>query len=386
MDHTKYLDNNKATVDEVITHKNSADEIESAVDDTPHQNADQYFTNKDNRTHANKHLNEELDKLLGDKKSSSAAAASHDNSDHSTHDNAPVIDKHLNDELDKLAKHNDAPMFSEGSGSVKTQSMATSSTTAINSDEWSVEELPAPAHEWFDESDNVPNHSNEGEWTSQDIDPSAMANMHDDRSDWGNTPPTYSEPFDHSDMGHWNEEEVDVVPEPDTKAYTHSDAVTGTWVEGDGAESFSVPDHSNVGEWKAEEINADSSESWQQVSDIHDDVVEDGWQVTTSDHADLAGSGWTEHVDEEPSEHADLAGSGWTEHVDEVPSNHGNLAGSGWTEHVDEEPNEHADLAGSGWTEHVDEQLNEHADVAKSGWVDEAFNEHSDKAQSGWTE
>lgn len=379
MDHTKYLDNNKATVDEVITHKNSADEIESAVNDTPHQDADQYFTNKDNRTHANKHLNEELDKLLGDKKSA-AASHSHDNSDHSTNDNAPVIDKHLNDELDKLAKHNDAPMFSEGSaGSVKTQSMATSSTTAINSDEWSVEELPAPAHEWVDESDNVPNHSDEGDWTSEDIDPSAMANMHDDRADWGNTPPTYSEPFDHSDLGHWNEEEVDVLPEPDTKAYTHSDAVTGTWVEGDGAESFSVPDHSNVGEWKAEEINADS-EAWQQVSDIHDDVVEDGWQVTTSDHADLAGSGWTE----EPSDHGNLAGSGWTEHVDDEPSEHDNLAGSGWTEHVDEVPSKHANLAGSGWTEHVDEELNEHANVAKSGWVDEPG--HSNTAQFGWTE
>lgn len=364
MDHTKYLDNNKATVDEVITHKNSADDMESTID--PHQNADpQYFTNQDNRTHGNKHLNEELDQLLGDKKS---AASSHDNSDSSTNDNAaPVIDKHLNDELNKLEQHHDAPLFSGDSGSIKTQSMAASST--INSNEWSVEELPAPAHEWMDESDNVPNHSNEGSWTSEDIDPSAM--VHDDRADWGNVPPTDSKPFDHSNIGHWNEEEVDVTPEPDTKAYTHSDVATGTWVEGDDTESFNVPDHSNVGEWKAEEINADS-ESWQQVSDIHDDQVEDGWQVTTSDHANIAGSGWTEHADQE---HNNIAGSGWTEHVDQE---HNNIAGSGWTEHVDQE---HNNIAGSGWTEHVD--------VAESGWVDEASNgakSHSNVAESGWTE
>ena len=376
MDHKKYLDNNKATVDEKITHKNAADEMESAIDNTPHQNADQYFTNKDNRVHANKQLNEELDKLLGDKKS----AASHDNSDHSTHNNAPVIDKHLNDELDELAKHNDAPMFSEGSGSIKTQSMATSSTTATNSvDGWSVQELPAPTHEWTDESDNIIDHSNDGEWTSNDIDPSAMAYVHDDRADWGSQPPTYTEPFDHSDMGHWNEEQIDVLPEPDTKAYIHSDVATGTWVEGDGTEALNIADHSNVGEWKAEEINADS-ESWQQVSEIHDDLVEDGWQVTTSDHPDLAGSGWTEHVDQEPSEHGNLAKSGWTEEATE----HGNLAGSGWTEHVDQEPSEHGNIAKSGW---VDEPFNGdklHSNMAQSGWSEDT--PHSNIAESGWIE
>ncbi|KAI9490280.1 hypothetical protein BDB00DRAFT_560627 [Zychaea mexicana] len=391
MDYRPYINNNKDTESDVVTHKNSVE------DDTPTAAAstnDEYFTNEDHRTHVDAHLNEELGQLTSDNGNEHAdspffqgsGGAQTVNTDSSTTDDgewatdempAPVnqwVDESSkekghenqgvwNEEMSELnGEHADSPFF-QGSGGAQTVNQG-SSTTADDGD-WIVDEMPAPVNQWVDESSDVKDHSNEGAWIEEEVDPSTFAAAHANQDGEGWSEVTSdnnyaSSDFDHSNVGTWIAQEIDDAPEPTTTTTPHvDDSSPQGWVAEEDAhsnESTDIPDHSNIGQWQAEEIDSDNDHLSSQYSHGNDKVAdENDWVESESTHPDVAASGWQEDT----SAHPDATG-GWQEDTSAHPD------ANGWQE---VSSTTHPNVAADGWQE--ESSITTHPDVAADGWQEE---------------
>ncbi|KAI8148437.1 hypothetical protein BJV82DRAFT_265944 [Fennellomyces sp. T-0311] len=278
MDYAPYIEKNKGSESDVVTHKNSGGDFAADEHDDA---ANPYFTNDDQRTHTDAHLDAELDEL----------------------------------------SHTDAPFFQGNGGapSIKTQKIE----GGEGDEGWIIDEYPYPLNEWVDESDeDIVDHTNQGEWMAEEVDPSAVVHS-DDADDWAEETSTKT-PFDHTDVGTWSAEEIDDTPEPKVvKEHTNA----GGWVEFESGHSddVDIPDHSNDGDWHVNEVDLEYDTS------AHTDKVQDGWVETDSKHDDDV-KGWTE---ETGTAHRD---SDWQEETSTVHRD-----SDGWQE----EDSEHGDA--SGW-------------------------------------
>ncbi|KAI9316267.1 hypothetical protein BX666DRAFT_1949003 [Dichotomocladium elegans] len=395
-DYHKYIHKNKETEDQVINHKNDADQNE-LHSDSP------YFTNTDRRTHVSDHLNAEIDILAGSTK--------HNDDGHSVHPNNH-LDAELNDLMNQIKSqskdhsHVDAEV-NEAMSKIKSQSSDHEHLDAdinaiiaelksetsqpsnnnhldaeidevirnikghsnageeIHNDrlnaelnsmfethddgDWSIEEIHQDV-EWIDQS-VVPDHSNEGQWIAEEVDPNAVYYDHKDSVEMAE-----EKDFDHSNIGEWIAEEIQQTPEP-KETENHMDAATGEWFEVGSAPV--VPDHSNAGEWVAEEIDdeethhrdaqwfdehTDAEPTWS-AEDVNHSDEEPVWIANEAEHKN-AGPMWigepAEHSDSEPAwmaeeeSHPNAEPNWVAEQVGHSDSEPGWVAEDGSTRHLDD--------------------------------------------------
>ncbi|KAI9496380.1 hypothetical protein BDB00DRAFT_808635 [Zychaea mexicana] len=177
-------------------------------------------------------------------------------------------------------------------------------------------------------------HTNGATWSEEELDPTHtdvegfQAEEHDDDA-------TVQFITDYSNVGEWQEEQVDDDNENDA---THQD---GAWVE-----DIKTFDHSNVGSWEEVQV-ADDHDSHNNVVEWQAEVIDTEPAATNDWHENVASSDWVEHDGQDVS-HDDQSAwiaeevdeNGWSEahtnqgpaaapesdlewHVDEVHSNGG---------------------------------------------------------------
>ncbi|KAI9244208.1 hypothetical protein BDA99DRAFT_311692 [Phascolomyces articulosus] len=298
IDYKPYINNNRDTETDVVTHKNSAedDDMEIPATSSEHPN-DKYFSNVDHRTHGNAHLNAELDQLFEHHK--------------------------------EKGEHDNSPLFQGTGGAQNVQVPNTG-----GDEDWVVDELPAPINQWFDESDTIKDHSNEGQWIAEEVDPSSV--MAHPNGGWESetSDDEPKAPFDHTDIGTWIAQEIEDIPEKQSSSTTTTehvdDASTEEWIaEEDAAihrneDDDGLYDHSDIGHWQAEEIEFDRDNVAWQYSHANALGNEEGWQEESEPkHPNVAEGTWHEE-----SSHPDKVVNGWQEQE----SKHPNKVVNGWQE------------------------------------------------------
>ncbi|KAI9278497.1 hypothetical protein BDA99DRAFT_531247 [Phascolomyces articulosus] len=306
-------------------------------DEGEHKN--KWFTNYDERTHLNDHLNQELDQLFS--------------------------------KSGKETQHDDVT-------------------------EWLAVELdvePEPKHE--DTAENMFDHTNDGTFSDEEYDPAHVdaegfqAEEHDDDA-------KVEYVMDFTNVGQWQEEQIN--PDDVEGSYEHQNGEwvedikkfdhtnVGQWEEQEVSyEEHTSGQHDNVVEWQAQEIEAHFDGDW------HENVASGDWieeQAQQEVHPNLASGEWFE---DSPESHDDA--DAWiTEEVDE----HGAS-----TQHTDEvkaaplpsDTEFHSDevAVGSDWEDEsaVTEDIPDHTDAAP--FIEEEIQAlaqqsvHSD-ASEGWYE
>ncbi|KAF7730283.1 hypothetical protein EC973_002526 [Apophysomyces ossiformis] len=358
-DYTKYLESNKQSESEKVTHKNDAphdnDYFTNEDHRTPghaneipgldealqqlHDNEvkTQYFTNEDHRTTTTGHSNTipGLDEALQQLHDNAAGTASQyfTNEDHRTgaghvnqipgleeslqalHDNEvkaqyftnedrrsnhlraraiPLFDTtyftnedhrtnaHQNEwqseddayftDEDRTTPHENAWVEEDGTDQANEADEADEAAEEYDAtpdwshqdaaDEWTVEEV-APAATWADSQEGLPDHSNDGQWVSEEYDPLAPKVTIEEPEEH----PNDGTITDHTNEGTFSTEEVEAVAEP-----SHDDFVpTGVWQE-DDAESQA---HFNDADWQTEEASAEEGANPQSTAGDSEWIVEE---------------------------------------------------------------------------------------------------------------
>ena len=248
-------------------------------------------------------------------------------------------------------------------------------------DAWSTEEISIEdAKTWHDDSALVEDHSNVGEWTSEDLDraQAEAEGYYDEEAHLNDATVNYV--TDYSNVGEWQAEQINA--NDDDMVASHDDAAYG-WVEdGQSADHF---DHTNLSSFSAEEITADDdtvqhqditgwqAEEIEALAEAQHDNVADHWVDESGDHQDDATAWITEELDingmsnmmeqhkndvEEQEEDAP-----W--HTNEIPT-----SVPSWEEQVDKaQLDDHTDAAP--FIAEEIQQLKEHANIADQ-WTDES--------------
>lgn len=262
-------------------------------------------------------------------------------------------------------------------------------------DAWSTEEVSMEdAKTWHDDSADVVDHSNVGEWTSEDldrahVDAEGFYNEEEHEND-----ATVNYITDYSNVGEWQAEQVDA--NEDEYVASHDDASPADgWVEDGKSDLF---DHTNLGSFSAEEITVDDdvqqhqditgwqaeeiqvmAEEQQQHDNVADQWVDESGNEQQEQHEDDATAWITEELDENglsndiQQEHKndveeDDAPAEW--HMDELPT-----SVPSWEEQVDNASlADHTDAAPF-IAEEIKEE-NEHANIADQ-WMDESSSSSS---------
>lgn len=318
------------------------------------------------------------------------------------------------DEIEQLAqektKHDNAKWFTN-------DDQRTHSNDHDDSmDAWSTEEVSMDEPKiWHDDSADVVDHSNVGEWTSEELDRAHVdaEGFYNEEEHMNDANVDYI--TDYSNVGEWQAEQVDA--NDDDIVPSHDNAADG-WVEDGQSELF---DHTNVGSFSAEEITVDDdttpatqhpdvtgwqAEEIQVLAEQQHDNIADNWVDESNDdqHQDDATAWITEELDENglsdtmqqhknDVEHDD-APAEW--HVDElptsVPSWEEELDKTSLADHTDASPfiaeeikqeNEHANIADQ-WVDESSSTAESHANVADQ-WIEnnDADATHANQVPSG---
>ncbi|KAI8381381.1 uncharacterized protein BYT42DRAFT_303422 [Radiomyces spectabilis] len=267
-DYTKYIDKNKQTETQVVTHKNEVNDAAAFA-----------------RPVSNKALAADLDQL------GSKHANSHDNSPYFTDDDRRTTQSgHTNEWNSQGAPtphnnaewHEDAPLNDWQTEDFDVVSNTPSQVNENHSNEWASVDTAA-----------IPDHSNEGEWSAEEHateEPAVSDETH--LNEWV----AEEDPTEHLNEGEWFSEVVDGTTDAwngdgqasdasahanDNEWLTAEEEHLNDWVSEEAPahtnewrdESINIPDHSNEGAWEEEEIKS-----------------------TTNDHKNV---GWTEdHVNQ----------------------------------------------------------------------------------------
>lgn len=324
------------------------------------------------------------------------------------HDNAEWF---TNDDQRTNKQHSDAAWFTN-------DDQRTHSNDHDDSmDAWSTEEVSMDEPKiWHDDSADVVDHSNVGEWTAEELDRAHVdaEGFYNEEEHMNDANVDYI--TDYSNVGEWQAEQVDA--NDDDIVPSHDDAADG-WVEDGQSDLF---DHTNVGSFSAEEITVDDDTTpanqhpdvtgWQaeeiQVlaeQQQHDNIA-DNWVDESNDdqHQDDATAWITEELDENGFSNTmqqhkndvqqDDVPAEW--HMDElptsVPSWEEELDKTSLADHTDASPfiaeeikqeNEHANIADQ-WVDESSSTTESHANVADQ-WIEnnDADATHANQISSG---
>ncbi|KAJ8659537.1 hypothetical protein O0I10_004902 [Lichtheimia ornata] len=354
---------------------NNLQQTGSNTSNDDHEDAASNFTNDDQRTHLNEDMLNEIEQLAQEK-------TKHDNAKYFTNDDQRTNKQHSNA---------DASWFTnDDQRSHKNDSEHDDSLDAWSTEEVSMED----AKTWHDDSADVVDHSNVGEWTSEDldrahVDAEGFYNEEEHEND-----ATVNYITDYSNVGEWQAEQVDA--NEDEYVASHDDASPADgWVEDGKSDLF---DHTNLGSFSAEEITVDDdvqqhqditgwqaeeiqvmAEEQQQHDNVADQWVDESGNEQQEQHEDDATAWITEELDENglsndiQQEHKndveeDDAPAEW--HMDELPT-----SVPSWEEQVDNASlADHTDAAPF-IAEEIKEE-NEHANIADQ-WMDESSSSSS---------
>ncbi|KAG0166104.1 hypothetical protein DFQ28_002766 [Apophysomyces sp. BC1034] len=412
-----YLENNKQSETETVTHKNEVNENETlakTVADALHSNG--FFTNEDRRTKGHSNEIPGLDQALEQLHANDAKAHYFTDKDERKTGHVNEIPG-LNEAIEQLHSNEvKAQYFTNDdrrSGHLRARAVAYDTQYFTNEDQrsqghvnewigeedqyftdddrtkphendwveesealeeenvpdwshqddvtgWTVEEV-APSAIWKDNAEGLPDHSNEGTWHTDEYDPSAPVEVVEETADHYNDGVI----IDHTNEGSFSAEEVDQVDEP-----SHEDlSPLDVWVE-----EKAGPEHYNDADWTAEEAAADDVQPSGQPASGE-------WHVEESGEEDSATTADASHLNE------------WIEDLSRAgPSNpndwHVNVvsADEDWHDADEATPTEDHENVASDWEEEFGNEFGWHADevpvTEDRQWQDDsAFQSHSNQGE-----
>lgn len=279
-----------------------------------------------------------------------------------------------------------------------------------NAGAWSAEEIDdTPAKTWHDNS-VVPDHSNAAAWSAEETDTHSAETEGVWTESHSNSAAQDGPISDFSNESHWDSADIDMEVENSG----HENAAVGEWSEiadhsnegqwtsadVDASEGAGLPDHSNAAGWSAEELEDEPDRTWHDNSAVlpdHSNAAAWSAEETDFQSADAQGT-WVEphtNSDAQDGPIADFSGESHWDAVDVEEDNasaHENVASGEWSEEVPDHSNdgewhtneiaddEHLDAAEPEWLSQVETLAREHSNQL-------ADNKHRDAAadaQSEW--
>ncbi|ORY91257.1 hypothetical protein BCR43DRAFT_566792 [Syncephalastrum racemosum] len=275
----KYFTNNDQR-----THPNAAfnAELDQLVDedgDSGHENA-QWFTNDEQRSHVNGWNREELEEISSD--------VWHDNSANNEplpdHTNASPINA---DELDAQEAELEGVWEEPHVNSNEQEGPVADYTNASHWDSADVTDdaedeshLNAGINAWSE----LPDHSNEGDWASQDVDDADTTHLD---AQWFTNEDQRTQ---HADAPMWHDNDGEWFTNKDQRAHAN-DAPETSWEES----STAILDHTDAGAWSAEDIEDTPAKIWHDNSVVPDHSNAAAWSAEETDTQSAETEGvWTE--------------------------------------------------------------------------------------------
>ncbi|KAG2226898.1 hypothetical protein INT45_010177 [Circinella minor] len=229
-------------------------------DKKEHDNA-KWFTNDDQRTHLNAHLNKELDELFS-----------------TNHDNAAQWQA-IEVDVESEPEHEDS-----GENLFDHTNAGTWTDEDFDPKHVDVEGFQAEEHNDDAEVEYVMDYSNVGAWQEEQINPNDDASTEHENSGWVED----IQKFDHTNVGAWQEEQI--------------------------ADDQEEQGHTNAVEWQAEVIDVAGDHSGAQD---HGNVASGGWVEEDASgaqgHGNIASGGWVEEDASGAQGHGNVASGQWVE-------------------------------------------------------------------------